>query len=91
MLYVLICEDKADSLALRQSVRSQHLQYIDDFDVRFAGPMLAEDHETMVGSIIFLEADDLAGAQAFAASDPYGVAGLFEQVTIRPFKQVVPS
>ena len=90
MLYVLICEDKADSLELRQSVRPQHLQYVNDFDVRFAGPMLADDEETMLGSIIFLEAEDLAAAQRFAAGDPYGTAGLFDKVTIRPFKQVVP-
>lgn len=91
MLYALICEDKADSEALRKSVRAQHLEYIQDFDVRFAGPMLADDETTMIGSIIVLEAENKQAAEQFAASDPYGVAGLFAHVTIRPFKQVIGS
>lgn len=91
MLYVLICQDKPDSEELRKSVRGQHLEYIASFDVRFAGPMLADDETTMVGSIIVLQAPDRSAAQAFANSDPYGLAGLFADVTIRPFKQVIPS
>ena len=89
MLYALICEDKPASEALRKSVRNQHLEYIQSYDVRFAGPMLADDEATMIGSIIVLEAADRAAATAFAESDPYGLAGLFDKVTIRPFKQVI--
>ena len=91
MLYALICEDKADSEALRKSVRTDHLQYIQNYDVRFAGPMLADDEITMVGSIIVLDAPDRQAADQFAAGDPYGLAGLFAKVTIKPFKQVIPS
>ena len=91
MLYALICEDKPDSEALRKSVRSAHLEYIGGFDVRFAGPMLADDETTMIGSIIVLAAADRQAAEQFAASDPYGLAGLFAQVTIRPFRQVIPT
>ena len=91
MLYVLICEDKPDSEALRKSVRNDHLAYIGGFDVRFAGPMLAADESGMIGSVIVIEADNRAQAEAFAAGDPYGAAGLFETVTIRPFRQVIPG
>ncbi len=91
MLYALICEDKPDSEELRKSVRADHLEYIQNFDVRFAGPMLADDETTMIGSIIVLDAADKQAAEAFAAADPYGLAGLFAQVTIRPFKQVIGS
>jgi len=91
MLYCLICEDKPNSEDLRKSVRPQHLEHIQSYDVRFAGPMLADNEETMIGSIIVLEADDQAKAQAFAGQDPYNQAGLFAKVTIRPFRQVVPA
>ena len=57
MLYVLICEDKPDSEELRKSVRSDHLAFLKDYDVRFAGPMLGEDETTMIGSIIVIEAE----------------------------------
>ena len=91
MLYVLICEDKPDSEELRKSVRSDHLAFLKDYDVRFAGPMLGEDETTMIGSIIVIEAEDRAAADAFAAGDPYGASGLFANVTIRPFRQVIPG
>lgn len=91
MLYVLICDDRADSEGLRKATRDQHLQYIKAFDVRFAGPMLCADESTMVGSIIVLDTDDHATAQAFADSDPYALAGLFANVRIQPFRQVVPA
>jgi len=86
MLYVLICEDKPDSAELRKAVRNDHLAYLQDFDVRFAGPMLDADETGMIGSIIVIEAPHRAAAQAFADGDPYGRAGLFASVTLRPFR-----
>ena len=89
MLYVLICEDRPDSEPLRKSVREEHLGHLQSHDIRYAGPMLADDESTMVGSVIVIEATDRAAVDAFAAADPYQRAGLFERVTIRPFKQVI--
>ncbi len=89
MQFILICEDKADSEDLRKATRDAHLAYIGEYDVSFAGPMLSDDGSTMIGSVICLEAKDRAAAEAFAASDPYKAAGLFEKVTIRPFRQVI--
>ncbi len=91
MLFVLTCEDKADSEELRKATRADHLAYIGDFDVRLAGPMLSDDGEHMIGSLIILEADSLADAERFAESDPYKLAGLFANVTIRPFRQAIPA
>ncbi|MEM9622803.1 MAG: YciI family protein [Pseudomonadota bacterium] len=91
MLYALICEDKPDSEPLRKQTRADHLAYIADYDVRLAGPMLADDESTMIGSIIILEVADRAAAEAFAASDPYQLAGLFANVTIRAFRQAIPG
>ncbi len=91
MLYALICEDKPDSEALRKSTRDDHLAFIQNHDVRFAGPMLADDETTMIGSIIVLAADSRAQVDEFAAGDPYQIAGLFQNVTIRPFRQVIPG
>jgi len=56
-----------------------------------AGPTLTEDGEAMTGSLIVIDRDDLAAAEAWAAGDPYAKAGLFESVVIRPFKQVFPQ
>ena len=91
MRYILICEDKPEHEELRKSVRPDHLAYIGDHEVHFAGPMLADDEQSMIGSVIVIEAPDRNAAQAFADGDPYGQAGLFERVTIRPFRQVIPG
>ena len=62
MLYILICEDKADSEDLRKATRADHLAYIGDFNVQLAGPMLSDDGERMIGSMILLETDSLEQA-----------------------------
>lgn len=93
MLYVLICEDKKDSLDVRLANRDKHLAFIGELGDRIslAGPMLTDDGEGMVGSVLMIEADSKADIQAIADSDPYALAGLFEKVSIRPFKQVIPA
>ncbi len=88
MFFAISCIDKPDSLSLRMEKRPAHIEYLyaNASVVKFAGPYLSEDGETMTGSLIILEADDRAAAEAFAAADPYAQAGLFESVDIRPWK-----
>ena len=45
----------------------------------------------MTGSVLIVEFDDSAAAERFAADDPYAKAGLFETVTIRPWRKVLPK
>lgn len=88
MLFCIHCQDKPDSLELRMSTRPSHLEYMADFETKVAGPLLDTDGNPC-GSVIFIEADDLAGAEAFAANDPYNKAGLFESVSVRAFHTVI--
>ncbi|WP_332773738.1 YciI family protein [Phenylobacterium sp.] len=89
-LFALFCADKPDSLPLRMATREAHLTYMAGFrdQLRLAGPML-DDKGDMAGSILFLEAENLAAAQAFSAGDPYRQAGLFDHVHITAFKPTV--
>lgn len=93
MQFVMICEDKPDSLALRLSTREAHLAYIGEHMemIKLAGPMLSDDGEQMIGSVFILEADSRAAVEALTASDPYTNAGLFGNVTIKPFRQSIPA
>ena len=92
MHYVLICEDKPDSLELRLATRDAHLAFVGSQGgkIRLAGPMLSDDGETMLGSLFIVEADSMDAVRAMNAEDPYTKAGLFERVTVRPFRQVIP-
>lgn len=86
-IFAVYCVDKPNSLELRMATREAHLAYVGGFrdQLRLGGPMLGESGD-MAGSIIFLEMDTLAQAQAFAAEDPYNKAGLFERVDITAFR-----
>jgi uncharacterized protein YciI len=91
MLFALLCTDKPNSSALRDEVRSKHLAYIQEHiaQVKIAGPFLSEDGAAMVGSLIIIEAADMAAARVFAAADPYAQAGLFVSVEIKPWRWIV--
>lgn len=87
MLYVLYCRDRDDAIGVRQANRPAHLEYARDNDmIRMAGPLLADDGETMIGSLFVVEADDLEAVRRFSADDPYTRAGLFARVEIHPFR-----
>ena len=91
MLFMIISKDHADSTELRANTRPKHLDYLQSHDVRYAGPILSDDETLPIGSAIVIEAQDLAAARAFAANDPYTVAGLFAEVNVHPFKHVIPE
>lgn len=91
--FAILCHDKPESGAIRKATRDAHLAYIDRFadQVIVAGPLLSEDGERMLGSLIVMRFADRAAAEAFCADDPYGQAGLFERVEITRWRQVRPK
>jgi uncharacterized protein YciI len=50
-----------------------------------SGPLLAEDGETMIGSLFVFEAETLEDVIAFNRADPFNQAGVWAQVSIRQF------
>jgi uncharacterized protein YciI len=89
MLFAITNLDKADSFALRAATRETHLGYLDSIVAQMilAGPVLNAEGQS-IGSLLIVEAENQAAAEAFAAADPYAKAGLFESVTIRPYRLV---
>jgi len=87
--FAIIAHDKPGALALRLATRSAHLDYVGAHPslVRLAGPMLNEAGES-IGSLFLVEAADIEAIRAFAAADPYALAGLFDRVEITPWKAV---
>lgn len=87
-LFALICTDKPGALEIRKANRAAHLDYLNATGcVTLAGPFL--DGEAMTGSLVVIDAADRAGAEAWAAADPYALAGLFAQVRIEEWKKVI--
>ena len=71
-------------------IREKHLDYLRATTCATRA-ILSDDETQPIGSAIVIEAQDLAAARAFAANDPYTVAGLFAEVNVHPFKQVIPE
>ena len=91
-LFVMSGLDKPGGLELRMATRSAHLEWIEALAqrIKLAGPILGDDGGSPIGSLIILEATDLAEAKSAFANDPYALAGLWAEQSIRPFTQVKP-
>jgi uncharacterized protein YciI len=89
MRFALITKDKPGALQTRMDNREAHLAYVADTGVVELGGPFLDDAGQMCGSLIVLDVEDIAAAQAWAESDPYARAGLFESVTLQPWKKVI--
>ena len=89
-LFTLTGRDRPDGFALRAATRDTHLAYLAAAGerVRLGGPWLDGEGRS-IGSLVILEADDVAEAEAFAQADPYARAGLFAETRVEPWKLVV--
>jgi len=99
MYYAIICEDVDNSLPLRQQARPAHIERLQQLKAEgrllVAGPHPAVDTSDpgsagFTGSLIVAEFESLTAAQAWADSDPYMDAGVYQKVTVKPFKVVLP-
>ena len=99
MFYAIISEDVPNSLALRLSVREAHLARLQSLKQQgrlfCAGPHPVIDTEEpgeagFSGSLIIAEFESLAAAQSWADADPYISAGVYQRVTVKPYKKVLP-
>lgn len=89
MRVALMAKDKDNNLQTRLDNRDAHVAYLKSHDiVEMAGPFL-DDVGNMCGSLIILNVDDMAQAQAFADGDPYGKAGLFQSVALTAWNKVI--
>lgn len=89
MRVAIVCRDKPGALQTRLDTRAAHLAYIKETGVVEQAGGLLDTEGRMCGSIVIVDVPDLAAAEAWAAGDPYGKAGLFESVAINAWNRVV--
>lgn len=99
MFYAIIAEDQPDSLVQRLASRPAHLERLQQLQAEgrllLAGPHPAIDNEDpgpagFTGSLVVAEFTSLDAARHWANNDPYLEAGVYKQVTVKPFKKVLP-
>ena len=99
MWYAIYALDHDGSQDKRKAARPAHLERLNQLRdagrMLLAGPFPAIDAEDpgpagFSGSLIVAEFSDLAAAQAWADADPYLAAGVYREVSVRPFRKVLP-
>lgn len=99
MYYAIISEDVDNSLPLRKQARPDHIARLealrDEGRLLVAGPHPALDtvepgDAGFTGSLVIAEFESLEHARQWADADPYVAAGVYQRVTVKPFKAVLP-
>ncbi|MDO9356244.1 MAG: YciI family protein [Solirubrobacteraceae bacterium] len=90
MLFAFHLIDRPDGAALRQRVRPEHKAYLAQVADRiaFAGPLLDDDGETMLGSLLVIDFPDRAAAFAWQLDEPFTRAGLYASSQVHVFRNL---
>lgn len=90
MKFVILGKDGPEGAQKRPLYRPAHLQRLETWaqqgKIILAGPLTDQ-----AGSLIVVEAESLEEVQMFVKDDPYTIHGVFQEVTIHPFLQVLPK
>jgi len=100
MLYAIIGQDVPDSQDKRLAARPAHLACLqalqDEGRLLLAGPFPAVDAldpgaAGFTGSLIVAEFTSWQAAREWAEADAYVTGGVFGQISVQPFRKVLPA
>lgn len=100
MLYAIMAQFVPDCLEKRAAARPAHVERLralqDAGRLILAGPLPAVDAADpgaagFYGSLVVAEFPSLADAEDWAQVDPYVAAGIYAQLTVKPFVKVLPA
>lgn len=93
MHYIVHCLDHEGAVEKRLANYEAHKAYLATGNVKtvISGPLLANDNETMIGSLFLFEADKKEDVVAFNREDPFTKAGVWNVVSINPFNKRVDN
>ena len=98
MWYAIVAEDVENSFEARMAARPAHLARLAELQSQgkllLAGPFPAIDSQDpgpagFSGSLIVAEFADLASAKNWAEADPFVSAGVYANVTVKPFRKTL--
>jgi uncharacterized protein len=83
--------DRHGSAALRDELLEKHWSYMDRYAATMIarGPAFAGDGETVSGSVHILDLPDSAAARAFAFDEPNYQAGVYRDVLLRRWRNML--
>ncbi|MGW1805659.1 YciI family protein [Streptomyces sp. NPDC002078] len=91
MEFICYHRDRRGSLAQRMELLEAHWSYMDRFDKEMIarGPTLTDDGEVPTGSVHIVDLPDPAAARAFAFDEPGYQAGVYRDVLLRRWHNVL--
>lgn len=99
MWFAIWAEDAPNSLAARRATRPAHLARLEQLRAEgrllVAGPCPAiasadPGEAGFTGSLVIAEFESWDEAQTWAEQDPYLAAGVYANVTVKPYLKVLP-
>ncbi len=90
MDFICYHRDRTGSMTLRYELLEQHLDYMDQFNAAMVarGPTFLEDG-TLTGSVHILDLPDPDAARSFAFNEPGYQAGIYRDVLLRRWHNVL--
>jgi uncharacterized protein YciI len=91
MEFLCYHRDRVGSAALRDELLDAHWSYMDRYAAEMIarGPTLTDDGETATGSVHILDLPDPAAARAFAFDEPNYQAGVYRDVLLRRWRNLL--
>jgi uncharacterized protein YciI len=93
MIYTFFMIDKPGAAQLRLQLRPAHKAYLAHAADRiaFAGPLVADDGVTMIGSLLAIEFAFREDAHAWLADEPFTRAGVYASSSVHAFRNLWPQ
>ncbi|MEK2493990.1 YciI family protein [Kitasatospora purpeofusca] len=91
MEFLFYHRDRPGSLPLRDELLEEHWSYMDQYakEMIARGPTLTDDGDTPTGSVHILDLPDPAAARAFAFEEPGYQAGVYRDVLLRRWRNML--
>lgn len=91
MEFLCYHRDRPGSLPLRDELLEAHWSYMDQYakEMIARGPTLADDGDTPTGSVHILDLPDPAAARAFAFDEPGYQTGVYRDVLLRRWRNLL--
>jgi uncharacterized protein YciI len=91
MEFLCYHRDRAGSLALRLDLLEDHWAYMDGYATEMIarGPTVADDGDTPTGSLHIVDVSGPAAARAFAFDEPNYQAGVYRDVLLRRWRNML--
>ena len=93
MNFVIYCMDDPATPNARAQHAAEHRVHLASATVKLlvAGRMTEVEGDRIIGSMLYVEADDISEVRAFAQRDPYFINRVWKDVQIHPYVKSIDN